>query len=145
MEQKKNNEANLEKKKTVIFQLGLIVSLALILTLLEWTNYEKIEEDEQVVMMDNMIDEEIMEFEEPPPPPDVPPPPQAPEEIEVLEDDTEEEETVIIAIPEPDETTVITIPEPVAAPVKEEILTLLKKCRNFRVDYRSCINTSEKM
>jgi len=43
MEQKKYPHANLEKKKIVFFQIGLIATLAIVWLALEWKTYDQIE------------------------------------------------------------------------------------------------------
>lgn len=114
MEPKKNPEVDLEKKKGVFFQVGLITVLAVVLLAFEWTVYEQqagslgdlvveLEEEEMIP---------ITQQEVTPPPP---PPPQA-VQIEIVEDDEEIEE-IEIEETEIDEDTEVEIVE-----VEEEVV-----------------------
>jgi protein TonB len=76
---KKNEKANLENKKTTFFQLGLVVTIALILIAFEWTTTDK---------KDNMfadLNEEILEEEQIPITEEQEPPQEAPPEVNVTE------------------------------------------------------------
>lgn len=105
MEVKKNPKANLEKNKSMFFEVGLIVSLALVLLAFEWKSFE----EKDFLLGDLQIDVEeeiipITQQNQPPPPP--PPPPAPPEEIEIVEDD-EEVEDIDMMDTEIDENTAI--------------------------------------
>ena len=43
MEPKKNPEISLEKKKGLFFQIGLVVTLVIVLGAFEWKSYEKVD------------------------------------------------------------------------------------------------------
>ncbi|SFD98986.1 energy transducer TonB [Thermophagus xiamenensis] len=97
MEVKKSPKADLENKKTVFMQIGLVVVLSLVFIAFEWTTQEtkvneglKIEEEE--------VEEEIIPItrqdEVKPPPP--PPPPKVTDILNIVEDDVELEEELII-------------------------------------------------
>jgi periplasmic protein TonB len=76
---KKNEKANLENKKTTFFQLGLVVTIALILIAFEWTTTDK---------KDNMfadLNEEIIEEEQIPVTEEQEKPQEAPPEVNVTE------------------------------------------------------------
>ncbi|MFP4060579.1 MAG: energy transducer TonB [Bacteroidales bacterium] len=97
MEAKKTEQADLEKRKGIFFQLGLIVVLALILIAFEWTSKPDLDSD--LMAVDEVeMDEEIMpvtrQEEEPPPPP--PPPPQVTEQLNIVDDDVDIEDELFI-------------------------------------------------
>ena len=73
MEVKKSEKANLENKKLLFFEIGLILSLTLVYFAFEWTTKEKqvavLEETTQVVEVEDMVP---ITQETPPPPPSAP-------------------------------------------------------------------------
>ncbi len=87
MELKKTERANLEKKKGLFLQVGLVTVLVLILIAFEWTTREvstgRMGEVEDVVVEEEIIP--ITRQEEPQPPP--PPAPTESEMFEIVEDD----------------------------------------------------------
>ena len=118
MEPKKNPKKDLTKRSFLFFQFGLVVVLAITLTMIEWKTYDNDAIDTGIVNLD-MLDEEdvpITEIQKTPPPP--PPPPPAPEVIEVVEDDEDVEE-VIIESTETDQNEVVEVEE--VEEVEEEI------------------------
>lgn len=109
MEVKKSQKADLEKKKGIFLQLGLVVVLALVYMAFEWTTGENLENTLGNLVQDEAFEEEIVNtFREnlPPPPP---PPPAAPEVLEIHEDDEVIEEDLFIPDTETDEDTKINI------------------------------------
>ncbi len=97
MELKKSPKADLEKKRTLFLQVGLIISLAITLAAFEWKSYEKQEiELEQRAASD--VPEEIIPItkqEKPPPPPE---PPQTTTELNIVENEVEVEDDIIIDV-----------------------------------------------
>jgi protein TonB len=95
MEPKKNPKKDLTKRSFLFFQIGLVVVLAITLTMIEWKTYDNDAIDTGIVNLDMLEEEDvpITEIQKTPPPP--PPPPPAPEVIEVVEDDEDVEEVVI--------------------------------------------------
>ena len=94
MELKKNPKADLRNNSGLYFVLGLAVVMALVWGAFEWKTYEKANDYDISLNVEDMLDEEAPMTEQiktPPPPP----PPAAPEVIEVVEDEEEVEETVI--------------------------------------------------
>ncbi|WP_298473628.1 energy transducer TonB [uncultured Maribacter sp.] len=94
MELKKNPKADLTKNSSMYFVIGLAVVMLVVWRALEWKTYEKTNEYDVSMNVDEDLDEEVPMTEQiktPPPPP----PPAAPEIIEVVEDEEEVEETVI--------------------------------------------------
>mgnify|MGYP000021656092 FL=1 len=92
MELKKNPKADLENKKGIFLQIGLIISLLLAIAAYEYKSYDalKIGDFGDVDMAE--LDEEDIEITrpdevKPPPPPEAPP--EAPEEIEIKENEEE--------------------------------------------------------
>ncbi len=97
MEVKKSPKADLESKKTVFMQIGLVVVLALVFIAFEWTSVEtdvsqglRIDEEE--------VEEEIIpitrqEEVKPPPPP---PPPKVTDVLNIVDDDVELDEELVI-------------------------------------------------
>ena len=94
MELKKNPKADLRNNSGLYFVLGLAVVMAIVWGAFEWKTYEKANDYDISLNVEDMLDEEAPMTEQiktPPPPP----PPAAPEVIEVVEDEEEVEETVI--------------------------------------------------
>tara|TARA_B100001758_G_scaffold62460_1_gene52000 strand:- start:28442 stop:29095 length:654 start_codon:yes stop_codon:yes gene_type:complete len=109
MEQKKNPEISLEKRKGLFFQIGLVITLVIVLIAFEWKSYDKVEYNLGQLNLDDMEEEiiPITKQEEKPPPP--PPPP--PEIIEIIEDDEEIENELEVEDTESDEDIEIEIEE----------------------------------
>ena len=94
MRLKKNPEADLNKKSSFYFSIGLFLVLLVSWQAIEYKNYDKDGYGYIALDVDDDDDEEIPITEQlktPPPPP----PPPAPEIIEVVEDEEEIEETII--------------------------------------------------
>ncbi len=93
MEQKKNPQADLNKKRSLFFIAGLLLVLSLVYVALEWKTYD----DTSAYDLSMNVQEELLEavpfvqLKTPPPPP----PQVTPEIIEVVEDDEPIVETVI--------------------------------------------------
>lgn len=112
MEPKKNPKADLENKRAVFFQIGLVIALGITLLAFEWKTYEATVSDLGQLQMEE-IEEEIIPITQqqtPPPPPPPPPPPQ--EILEIVEDDEEIENEVVVQDMEADmETEIFEQPE----------------------------------
>lgn len=118
MEPKKTPKADLERRKGLFLQIGLIATLFITWIAFEWKSYDNTDIDLGKVSL-NLDDEEVMITERPldtPPPP--PPPPAAPEQIIIAEDEEEIEEMVIQSA-ETSSAEVIEVVEVVA--VEEEV------------------------
>ncbi|MBN1598850.1 MAG: energy transducer TonB [Bacteroidales bacterium] len=93
MEIKKSKIADLESKKGLFLEIGLVAVLAIILVAFEWTSSPK--DDSLIVGIESAeAEEDIVPItrqqpEQPPPPP---PPPQAIEVINIVEDNVDIEE-----------------------------------------------------
>jgi protein TonB len=127
MEAKKNPKADLNKKTGLFLNIGLVVSLLLVITAFEWRFYD----DGELMDLGQVSDEfeDVMEIpptEQPPPPP---PKIQQPEIIEVPdEEEIEEEIEVDLDVEITEETVVedIVFDEPVEEEVAEEIFTIVE-------------------
>ena len=97
MEAKKSPKADLEQKKFIFIQIGLIVALGAILLAFEWKTYEKKEvevfEREDVELVQEEIIQTKQEVKPPPPPP-----PKQVTQIEIVEDDVEIEDEIEIDV-----------------------------------------------
>lgn len=94
MEPKKNPKADLTRNSSMYFVIGLALVMLITWRALEWKTYDKSNEYDISLNVEDQLDEEVPMTEQiktPPPPP----PPAAPEVIEIVEDEEEVEETVI--------------------------------------------------
>ncbi len=97
MEKKKTKKADLENKKFIFVQIGLIIALGLVLLAFEWKTYEKKKVEVFERQDKELVQEEIIQTkQEVKPPP--PPPPKAVTKINVVEDDVEIEEEIEIDV-----------------------------------------------
>ena len=95
MEEKKSPKADLESKKVVFTQIGLIITLAIVLLAFNWKTYEKREIDlSQREIVD--IPEEIIPITEQKVKPPPPPPPKQVTVINIVDDDVEIEDEIEI-------------------------------------------------
>lgn len=90
MEVKKANKVNLEKRKGLFLEIGLVVALSIILVAFEWTKGEKKGDDTDVVQEIQFEDEmmQITRREEPKPEPK-PEQPKVAEVLDIVDDDVE--------------------------------------------------------
>jgi len=108
MEVKKSPKADLESKKSVFMQIGLVAVLAMVLIAFEWTTTD-VDVSQFEMVEDLEAEEEIMpitrqEEVKPPPPP---PPPKVADVLNIVEDDVELDEELDIEDTEMDEDTEI--------------------------------------
>ena len=108
MEPKKNPDIDLEKKRGLFIQIGLVVALFIVFRSLEYRAYEVAAFDLGALMMED-IEEEIIPITEREIKPPPPPPPM--EELVIVEDEEEIEEELEIEDMEVDEETEIEIVE----------------------------------
>ena len=109
MELKKSPKADLENKRNIFVQLGLVVALAISLYSFEST--DKVEQANSLgSMSDQTVEEEIIpvtrQDEVKPPPP--PPPPKVVDMLVIVDDNTEIEDELEIEDSEADDKTAIT-------------------------------------
>jgi len=127
MEAKKTEKADLGKKSGLFFNIGLFVSIFLVVVAFEWKNYE----DGELVDLGQVQDdfEDLMEIpptEQPPPPP---PKIQQPEIIEVPDEEEIEEEIEVdldVEITEDEVIEDIIVEDVPEEEVAEEIFTIVE-------------------
>ena len=93
MELKKSKKADLEKRKGMFVEIGLVVALAITLVAFEWTKGEKKDDGSEVVAEIQFEDEmmQITRREEPKPEPK-PEQPKVAEVLDIVDDDVEIED-----------------------------------------------------
>lgn len=85
MNLKKSPKADLEGKRTIFLELGLILALLIVYWMFNWSQKPEKVEDLQFAM-DNELEEEIViTTQDAPPPPPPPPPPKKPVVADVIE------------------------------------------------------------
>ena len=97
MEIKKSEKANLENKKLLFTEIGLIVSLLIVFIAFEWTS----KETNTSILEDNteiLVEEEIIStnMETPPPPPAAPKIPILSDQIDIVDDEIELEDDMFM-------------------------------------------------
>ncbi|NDV43295.1 energy transducer TonB [Flagellimonas sediminis] len=120
MELKKNPKADVGRNSSLYFVVGMAAVLALVYGAMEWKKYDKGNDYDIALNVEDQLDEEVPMTEQiktPPPPP----PPAAPEVIEVVEDEEEVEETVIESTETSQEEEVVEIEEVEVEEVEEDI------------------------
>ncbi len=97
MKTKKSPKANLENKRVLFIEIGLIFALLVVLAAFEYKTYDK-----DVSMLTSDIQQVIEEeqipitMETPPPPPEMPKAPVLSDAIEIVDDDITIEEDIFI-------------------------------------------------
>ena len=90
MEIKKSEKANLENKKLLFLELGLIISLGIVWFAFEWTSKETnvsvLEDNTEVLVEEEIISTNI---DTPPPPPAAPKIPVLSDQIDIVDDEIE--------------------------------------------------------
>ena len=97
MEIKKSEKASLENKKLLFTEIGLVVSLAIVLFAFEWTT----KETETAILEDTteiLVEEEIIstQMDTPPPPPAAPKIPVLSDQIDIVDDEIEIEDDMFM-------------------------------------------------
>lgn len=95
MDIKKSDKANLESKKTTFFQLGLVVTIALILIAFEWTTTERQANAFAGLSEDVMEEEIIPQTEQDEPEVETPPEVNVTDIFEIVDDDVKIENEVL--------------------------------------------------
>lgn len=120
MELKKNPKADIGRNSGLYFVIGLALVMALVYGALEWKTYDKANDYDISMNVDDDLDEEVPMTEQiktPPPPP----PPAAPEVIEVVEDEEEVEETVIESTETSQEEEIIEVEDVAVDEMEEDV------------------------
>jgi periplasmic protein TonB len=92
MELKKSKTADLENKKGIFLQVGLVVALSIILIGFEWTTKPQDDDDTEMVRQIEFEDEMIVTRREPPKEQPKPETPKVAEVLDIVEDDVEIED-----------------------------------------------------
>ena len=95
MDAKKSPKADLESKKVLFTQIGLIIALAVVLLAFEWKSYDKRQFELEQEIIDD-APEEIVPITEQKVKPPPPPPPKQVTVINIVEDDVEIEDDIEI-------------------------------------------------
>ena len=130
MDEKKSPKANLENKKLMFMQIGMVISLLIAWLAFEHKSYDRREIDESLLNREVVIDEEMVEItkqeEQKPQPVEVP---KQTTQLEIVEDDVEVEDIEINA--EVDQTEVIEEYVPVEVEEEEvsetEVFTIVEE------------------
>jgi len=120
MELKKNPKADINQNSGLYFVIGLAVVMLVVWRALEYKKYDKTNDYDIALNVEDQLDEEVPMTEQiktPPPPP----PPAAPEVIEVVEDEEEVEETIIESTETSQEEEVIEIEDVEVEEIDEDI------------------------
>jgi periplasmic protein TonB len=116
MEPKKSPKADLENKRGIFVQLGLVVSLGLVLLAFNWNSQIKEADNLGQVQAQDVEDEMIPitrpEEVKPPPPP---PPPQVVEVLNIVDNNTDIDDELQIEDTEADDNTVVNV-----APIQQQ-------------------------
>lgn len=118
MDVKKSKKADLESKKTIFMQIGLVITLAVILFAFEWKSYEKVQADIQVRKVAD-ITEEIIPITEQKVEVAPPPPQKQVIKIHIVEDDVDVDEDLNIDV-EADQNTEVEEYVPTKVEVEDE-------------------------
>ena len=136
MEPKKNEKANLENKKSLFIQIGLIVALLVCLGAMEWTSGQK-NDSAFAGMTEEAIEEEQIPVTEETPPEEMPPPEVTVTDLfEIVEDDVVIDNEVRFEDDETSEDKVVEIYAPVLQAeeeeVEEEIFVIVEDMPKFK-------------
>ena len=136
MELKKNEKANLENKKSLFLQIGLILALIICILALEWTSGQK-RDSIFDGMTEEAIEEEQIPVTEETPPEEIPPPEVTVTDLfEIVEDDVVIENEVRFEDDETSEDKVVEIYAPVLQAEEEEtedeIFVIVEDMPKFR-------------
>ncbi len=133
MEPKKSKKADLESKKGIYLQIGLILALGVVLLAFNYKTYERTSVLDIQIQVDDTPEEiiPITKQEVKPPPP---PPPKQVTVINIVEDDVEVEDDIDIDVEADQETIVedfIPIVEEEEEVVEMEIFTVVESMPSF--------------
>lgn len=133
MEIKKSPKADLENKKVLLRQIGLIVALAVVFFAFEYRSYDK----RTIDLMERSVEdipEEIIPITEQKVKPPPPPPPKQVTVLEVVEDDVEVEDEIEIDVDVDQDTEIEVYVPPVMEEeevVEAEIFTVVESMPEF--------------
>lgn len=99
MEVKKSPKANLEDKKLLFTEIGLVITLVIVLAAFEWKTYEKTESTFKVEAAVEIEVENIpITTEAPPPPPEQPKIPVLSDQIDIVDDDIQVDDDLFLSL-----------------------------------------------
>jgi protein TonB len=135
---KKSPKANLENKRVLFLEIGLIVALVVVLTAFEYKTYDKdismLTAGTQLIIEEEQIP---ITMETPPPPPEMPQAPVLSDAIEIVDDDITIEDDIFIDT-EDDASFAIEIRDYITYTAEEEKLKMReaedKALRNINVN-----------
>lgn len=109
MELKKSEKANLENKKALFVQIGLVVALSIVIFAFEYKTYDSAESNVIVREAVQEVEETVIQTQrdEPPPPPEDTPPPET-TEFDIVEDNVELENEFKVSSFEKTENVIVT-------------------------------------
>ena len=136
MEPKKSEKANLENKKALFIEIGLIIALLVCLGAMEWTSGQK-KDSAFAGMTEEAIEEEQIPVTEETPPEEMPPPEVTVTDLfEIVEDDVVIDNEVKFEDDETSEDKVVEIYAPVLQAeeeeVEEEIFVIVEDMPKFK-------------
>lgn len=122
MEEKKSKKADLETKKTLFLELGLVFTLAFVLVAFNYKAYDRSDKTDIEVRVDNTPEDivPITKQEVKPPPP---PPPRQVTVINIVEDNVDVETDLEIDM-EADQSTEVQDYAPIAQKAEEEVVEM---------------------
>lgn len=122
MEAKKTPKADLENKKSIFMQVGLVISLTLVLVAFEWNSSDGRTSD-QYALTEESVEEEIMPIttQEVKPVLPPPPPPQVMDVLNIVEDNANVDDELLLADSESDQNTQVEYVAPVEVEKEEEV------------------------
>ena len=136
MELKKNKKANLENKKSLFLQIGIIIALIFCIVAMEWTSGQK-KDSAFDGMTEEAIEEEQIPVTEEAPPEEMPPPEVTVTDLfEIVEDDVVLDKTVKFEDDETSENKIVEIYAPVLKAEEEatedEIFVIVEDMPRFK-------------
>jgi len=102
MEARKSKKADLENKRSLFFQIGLIVTLIAVFMAFEYKSYEKLTPDNWNTYVDNTVEEKIPITVQPKKVLPLPPPPRS--HIEIVDDTQDTPDDVVVDVNVTDDT-----------------------------------------
>jgi periplasmic protein TonB len=121
MEIKKSPKANLEKKRILFTEIGLIITLSVVLFAFEWKTYDKIENVfEQTTAVEIEVENVPITTEAPPPPPETPKVPILSDQIDIVDDEIKVDNDFMVSL-EDDANMAVEIVDYVPEVVEENI------------------------
>lgn len=120
MELKKSDKANLEKRKGLFFQIGLVIALGAVLLAFEWRQRPETT-DESGAVAQVTVEEEIAQVTRPPEVKPPPPPPKITEVLNLVEDNVKLDDNIDLDVESNDNLALSSIEYVDAKPAEEEV------------------------